>query len=111
MIKSFTLTKRIARLTQEEYLKYWRESHGPLAAKVIPGVRRYVQNHPIKIPGYEFEIDGITEMWWDDLESLQNYLAWRQSDEGKILIEDEKKFSDSSRRRRFFAVEHVIKES
>jgi len=49
-------------------------------------------------------------MWWDDVASLQNYLNWRQSDEAKILIEDEKKFSDPSRRIRFFAVEHIIVE-
>ncbi len=110
MIKSFTIGKRKPGLTQEEYFHYLKEKHGPLVAKVIPGLRKYVQNHLLNLPGFEFEIDNISEMWWDDVESLQNYLNWRQSEEAIILIEDEKKFSDPSRRMRFFAVEHIIVE-
>jgi len=110
MIKSFTIGRRKPGLSMEEYLRYLKEQHGPLVAKVIPGVRKYVQNHPLVLPGFEFENDNISEMWWDDVASLQNYLNWRQSDEAKVLIEDEKKFSDPSRRIRFFAVEHIIVE-
>jgi uncharacterized protein (TIGR02118 family) len=110
MIKSFTLGKRKPGLTQEEYLVYLKEKHGPLAAKVIPGLRKYAQNHPIILSGFEPEFDNITEMWWDSVEALQNYLNWRQSEEAKVLIEDEKKFSDPSKRIRFFALEHIIVE-
>ncbi len=104
------MARRLPHLTQDEYLRYWKEKHGPLAAKVIPGVRKYVQNHPIQIPGLEFDIDGLSQMWWDDLASLQNYFRWRQTDEAKVLIEDELKFSDPDRKLRFFGVEHIILE-
>jgi uncharacterized protein (TIGR02118 family) len=110
MIKSFTIARRLPSLTRDEYLRYWKENHAPLAARVIPGVRKYVQNHSIIIPGLEFEIDGITEMWWDNVEAYQNYLAWRQTDEAKVLLEDEKKFSDGTRRQRFLATEHLVLE-
>jgi uncharacterized protein (TIGR02118 family) len=110
MIKSFAMLKKKASFTQEEFLRYWKEKHGPLAAKVIPGLRKYVQHHPIKIAGVEFKIDGIAEIWWDDLQSLENYFAWRRSAEAKVLIADEEKFIDASQTIRFFAEEHVIVE-
>lgn len=110
MIKTFTIARRLPHLTQDEYLRYLKEKHGPLAAKVIPGVRKYVQNHPIKVPGVEFDIDSISQMWWDDLTSLQNYFKWRQTEEAKILLADELKFSDPNRKLRFFGVEHIILE-
>ena len=48
------------------------------------------------MPGFECEIDGIAEIWWDSIEALQNYLAWRQTEEAKMLIEDENQFIDKS---------------
>lgn len=108
MIKSFTIARRKPGLTREEYLQYWKEKHAPLAAKVIPGLREYIQNHPIDVPGCEIDIDGITEMWWDNLEALQNYFKWRELPEAKILLDDEKNFSDPNRKLRFFAIENVV---
>jgi uncharacterized protein (TIGR02118 family) len=108
MIKTCSILRRKPGLTSEEFLRYWKEEHGPLAAKVIPGMRKYVQNHPLKTPGVEFDIDGIVEIWWDNLEALQSYLAWRQTEEAKVLIEDENKFIDKNGLQRFWAVEHVI---
>lgn len=108
MIKSFFIVKKKPSLTQDEFLRYWKEEHGPLAAKLIPGLRKYVQCHPVKAAGLEFKIDGIGEIWWDNFDSLQNYFTWRQSEEAKMLIEDEKRFIDMSETVRFFAEEHVI---
>ena len=50
MIKSIALAHRKTGLTREEYNRYWKEQHAPLAAKLIPGVRKYVQNHFVEIP-------------------------------------------------------------
>ena len=71
MIKSIVVAHRKTGLSHEEYNKYWLEKHGPLAAKLIPGLRRYVQNHYIPIPGMEYQGDGIVEMWYDD--ELRNF--------------------------------------
>jgi uncharacterized protein (TIGR02118 family) len=110
MIKSLTLLKKKAGLTREEFLRHWKEIHGPLAAKMIPERRKYMQCHPIGIPGVELEIDGIAEFWWDDLKSYQNYITWRKSKEAKVLVEDEKKFIDMSTMVRVFVEEKVIVE-
>lgn len=109
MIKSISLAKRKPGLTHEEYSRYWLEKHGPLAAKMIPGMRRYVQNHLIEIPGLKYDIDGIVEMWWDDVEAYQKYWAWRQTPEAKILQDDVNKFTDQSSRVRYIVEEHIIK--
>ena len=109
MIKVLTGIKMKAGLTDEEFLHYWKEKHGPLFSKIVPGVRRYVQCHPVKVPGIEHEFDGIAEVWWDDLESYKNYfMNWRPSEEGEVLREDEKKFIDTSQMVRFVAEEKVI---
>jgi len=60
-------------MSVEEFQKYWREHHGPLGAKT-PGLRRYVQNHPLpELYGSHNEplCDGVAEAWFDSLEDLQ----------------------------------------
>lgn len=112
MIKSFSMIKRKSDLTQDKFLQYWRETHGPLAAKAVPGFRKYIQWHPVKVsgPGVQVPIDGIAEFWWDNLESLENYLSWRQSEEARVLKQDEEKFIDTSQLAKFYGKEHVIVE-
>ncbi len=75
MIKTISLAYRKEGMTRAEYNKYWLEKHGPLAAKMIPNLRRYTQNHFIEIPGKEMEGDGIVEMWYDDVKAWQESFA------------------------------------
>jgi uncharacterized protein (TIGR02118 family) len=108
MIKTLTFLRRKPGISKEEFLRHWLEIHGPLAARVVPGLRKYVQSHPV--PGFEADIDGIVELWWDDVESFNAFLAWRQSEGSKVLREDEEKFVDTSRWVRVVAKEHLIAE-
>ena len=108
MIKTLTFLKRKPGLSKEEFLIYWKETHGPLAARVVPGLKKYVQCHPV--PGFESDIDGIVELWWESPESFQAFLSWRQTDASKVLREDEEQFVDTSRWDRFVAQEHLIVE-
>ena len=108
MIKTLTFLRRKPGISKEEFLRHWLEIHGPLAARVVPGLRRYVQSHPV--PGFESDIDGIVELWWDNVESFNAYLAWRQTDDSKVLREDEEKFVDTKKWVRFVAEEHLIAE-
>ena len=108
MIKSLSFLKRKPGLSREEFLRHWKEKHGPLAAKVVPGLKKYVQCHPV--PGIESDIDGIVELWWDSIESFQAFLSWRQSDAANVLKEDEEKFVDTRQWNRFVAEEHLIVE-
>jgi uncharacterized protein (TIGR02118 family) len=108
VIKSLTFLRRKPGLSKEEFLHHWLENHGPLAAGIVPGLRKYVQSHPV--PGFESDIDGIVELWWDDVASFNAYLVWRQTDASKVLREDEEKFVDTGRWVRFVAKEHLIEE-
>jgi uncharacterized protein (TIGR02118 family) len=102
--------KRKAGVSREEFMRYWKEEHGSIAAKLIPGLKRYVQNHPVDIPGVESEYDGIAEIWWESLEAAMKYPAWHETEEARPLREDEAKFFDTKQMFRFFAKEHVIVE-
>lgn len=79
----------------------------PLAVKVIPGVRKYVQSHPIEVPGFQSDVARIAETWWDSVETYQEYQKWRQTEAAKVLIADEQKMS-ASRRLRFVAKEFLV---
>lgn len=90
MIKSISLLTRKAGLSHEEFVRHWLEIHAPLA-HAVPGVRRYLQSHIIgertrpDIPTTEVEVDGIAELWFDDLEAMQRSNA---SPEAKRLHAD-----------------------
>jgi uncharacterized protein (TIGR02118 family) len=107
MIKSIVVAHRKAGLTREEYNKYWLEKHAPLAAKLIPGVRKYVQNHYVTIPGMEYEGDGIIEMWYDDIEAWRKSLEYVRS--SRELAQDAANFCDLRNARVWIVEEHVIK--
>ena len=108
MIKSVTLLKRKPGLTDEEFYGHWKEIHGPLAARVIPGLRKYVQNHSVAFPRVKNEFDGFAELWFDDLEALEEYFIWRQTDEAKVLLDDENKCFDWSQAIRCIVNEYVV---
>ncbi len=110
MIKSIALAHRRAGMTRAEYNKYWLEQHAPLAANLIPGLRKYVQNHFVSIPGREYEGDGIVEMWYDDVEAFQKSMAFIQSEGGRALREDGQKFAQMRPGGLWVVEEHVIKD-
>ena len=110
MIKSIALAHRNPELSREEFSRYWREQHGPLTARLIPGLRRYVQNHFVNIPGEEFEGDGIVEMWYDDIAAWQNSMKFMQTPEGRPLAEDGAKFARMRPGGHWVVEEHIIKD-
>ena len=109
MIKLIYAFKRKPELSVEEFQRYWREIHGPIAAK-IPGVRRYVQCHTLPAlyandPQPAF--DGAAEVWYDDFESFMRAVG---SPEVKAAREDERNFIDHTTAKLFFTEEKVIVE-
>ena len=108
MLKLIAIIHKKPGLTNEEFERYWKEKHGTVAARVIPGLRKYTQNYLVKLPGVNYEGDGIVELWFDDLESFQKYLTWRQPNEGKILLEDEDKFIDRRKIVRYAVEEYCV---
>jgi uncharacterized protein (TIGR02118 family) len=72
MVKAIFIASKIPGITLQEFFDHWLNVHGPLGAK-LPGLRRYVQNHAV-LEAYAFRgqtHDGWSELWFDDLESLQ----------------------------------------
>jgi len=107
MIKMIGFIRKKPGVSSDEFFKYWKDTHGPLAAKLVPGLRRYVQNHVLSMPGASCDWDGFVELYFDDFQAYQVFLGWRQSDAARELIEDEDKFVDR-RRSRCLVVEHII---
>jgi uncharacterized protein (TIGR02118 family) len=109
MIKSIAVSYRKPGMSVEEFRDYWKNVHAPLAKRVIPGMRKYVQNYIIKTPGREDEADGIVEMWWDDIEAFRHFGTWVQTDAGKELRDDGDNFSDMSKSKMWLAEEYIVK--
>ena len=77
MIARMGLLQKKPDLSDAKFRAHWRDVHGPLAAK-LPGLRRYHQNHVVdrEQRGIVYargshDFDGISELWFDDLPSMQ----------------------------------------
>jgi uncharacterized protein (TIGR02118 family) len=113
MIKVIMVVKRKSGISREEFYKYWKNVHGPLVAKHIPYMKKYVQNHFVDIPGNIYEGDGIIETWYDDIESFQKSMAYNTTAEARDLGlgEDWAKIADMSEEPKMWVVEeHLIKD-
>jgi len=76
-----------------EFRRYWRDVHGPIAAR-MPGLRRYVQDYPLLDASGQPPCDGIAELWFDSEEAMQAALA---SPEGVATLADVANFLDPDR--------------
>ena len=106
MVKIVYCITKLGRLSHEEFHKYWKETHGPIAGR-IPECRRYVQSHTVnrKLAGREPSYDGAAELWFDDWAALEKALA---SPEARAAIEDERNFIDHSKTAFFITEEHQV---
>lgn len=96
MVKLIYVITRKAGMSVEEFQRYWRETHGPIAAR-IPGVRRYVQCHTLpELYGRETppSYDGAAELWYEDLDAMRAAL---RSPELAAAQEDERNFIDHAK--------------
>jgi uncharacterized protein (TIGR02118 family) len=101
MIKVLGLLTRKPGISHEEFVKHWYDIHGPLAL-AVPGIRRYVQSHITgtrtrpDIPETQVEVDGIAELWFDDMAAMQRAGATpemkRLTDDGALFIGQIKSF-------------------
>ena len=110
MIKVMNLVTRKQGISREEFYKYWKDVHGPLVAKNVPDLRKYVQNHFIDVPGREYEGDGIIEMWYDNLAIFQKSGPAGKTKDTDFLLEDWAKIADMSPPKIWIVQEHVIKD-
>lgn len=102
MIKLVFILHRRAGMEFDAFSRYWRETHGPIGAE-MPGVRKYVQNHAgATLDGSPLPFDGIAEMWFDDMTSLQEALV---SPAGLAALADSENFLDVERVQTFVVEE------
>ncbi len=90
------LGERKPGMSVADFQQYWREHHGPLATQ-IPGLRRYVQNHPMpELYGSRNAplCDCVAEAWFDSLQALQQA---NQTPEMEAVRADEPNFIDTAR--------------
>jgi len=111
---------RLPQLSRPQFIAYWRDVHAPLVRRVSDAmrIRRYVQLH-----GQESELtaaftasrslsaphDGVAELWWDseqDLIEAARSEAGRAA--GRLLKEDEARFTDLARSTVVFGREHPV---
>ena len=98
MIKLFEMIKRKEGMTHEEFSRYWEEKHGPLIAKTVPGLKRYIQNHAMKLGGRgDPPFDGIAELWYESLQDWRMSADWLKGEGGKVILEDAKNFADRTK--------------
>ena len=82
--------------TTDEFRRYWRNKHGPLAARV-PNLREYWQNHVLDRiqSGIDFargpwDFDGFSQLYFDDAHQAAHGIT--SSDVAAALIADEQHF-------------------
>ena len=112
MIKVVMVVKRKPGISREEFYKYWKDVHGPLVARHIPGMRKYIQNHFVDVPGYEYEGDGIIETWYDDVDSFLKSMEFNKTKEARDLGlgQDWAKIADMGPPKMWIVEEYVIKD-
>jgi len=106
LIKGVWQIKRKPAMPLNKFRQYWREVHGPIAAR-LPGLRRYVQSHLID-DAYlyaEPRFDGVAQLWFD---SPQAMLTAFESAQGKATAADSLEFIDASSQWMFVAREHIV---
>jgi uncharacterized protein (TIGR02118 family) len=91
MLKFMVVLYKKPGTSEEEFHRFLREVHGPMALK-LPGLRRYVQNHVVQDskrahPGWS----AIVELYFDDREAME--AAWA-TPEGEAATADVGEFAD-----------------
>ena len=120
MVKLVYCIRKSGNVSQEEFHRYWLEDHGARVRKhaAALGASRYVQSHTLETAinealqsprGAKPAYDGITELWWDDMETLT---ATMGTPDGALaardLLEDERHFIDLEASTLFLTEEHEI---
>ena len=107
----------------EEFHRYWREEHAPLACRLLEPLklRRYVQTHTLDTDfnaqlasarGTVEAFDGVAELWWDSLDDLAGAFGSEDGQRANAeLAEDEARFIDLERSSLFLTEEQVMFDS
>ena len=66
MIKVIAVLCKRSDMSREEFVRYWREVHAPMAQR-MDGIRRYVIDPTLEAFAMgEPSFDGVAELWFGD---------------------------------------------
>jgi uncharacterized protein (TIGR02118 family) len=112
MVKIIICAVRKAGMSFQEFDTYWRDQHATVI-KSVPEfnrhVRRYVQCHLIStdVPfATTGAYDGVAELWFDDVASLNK--AFAEPRYLEVIRQDELKFADVERCMSFVTQEFEV---
>jgi hypothetical protein len=120
MIKLVYCLARRQDVSAEAFYAYWRKEHAAKVRQRQAALRavKYVQSHTVEPDlnqllrqsrGLEPAYDGITEVWWESVDSLRTALGTPQGAQAmQELLEDESSFIDFARSCLFMTEEHPI---
>ena len=120
MIKVVFCLRRSVSLSSQAFRSHWFDVHAPLVRKHrhVLGIQRYVQLHTDHGPmterlrtfrGSPEPYDGIAEIWYENLETLENLGADPDArSASRELKEDEARFIDLARSPIWIASEREI---
>ena len=120
MIKLVYCIRKREDISESEFHRYWLDEHGPRVRRhaTALGAERYVQSHRLDSPlneglragrGLAPAHDGITELWWSDLETFESSTSAAEGiAAGAELLEDERHFIDVGASTLFLTEEYEI---
>ncbi|SDP36539.1 conserved hypothetical protein [Nakamurella panacisegetis] len=96
MIKFAYMINRIDGISYDEFVDYHRQRHAPLFTSIPEArqyVRKYAVSHPVPAPGYPVPaFDGMTEIWFDSWEDINNFFS--SANYKELVQPDERTFVD-----------------
>jgi uncharacterized protein (TIGR02118 family) len=105
MIHIHYFITRKAGLSDDQFYRYWRETHAPIVKK-IPQLKGYIQSHRIPYDINNSTYGGEAEVWLGDLDALK---ALQKSPEYlNGAFRDEPNFIDIERSDFLAARDHVL---
>jgi uncharacterized protein (TIGR02118 family) len=105
MIKVVAVIHKRGDMSGEEFVRYWRQVHAPLA-EGMEGVRRYVINPTVEALALgAAPFDGVAELWFDDAAAARTAFA---SPAGRATTEDLVNFTQAEKAEVVIAEEIAI---
>jgi len=93
MMKVLFVWFRRSDVTHAQALAEWGGERHTSAVRKIPGLKKWIQNHPAELPNAT-AADAIGELWFETAETMQQGMA---SAEMAAAVEDGKRFADMER--------------
>ncbi len=102
----YFITKKPS-LSDEEFHRYWKDTHGPIASRITQ-TWRYEQSHRIPLEGTNSPYDGAAEAWIADQAAMDALRTSAEYVNGALV--DERNFIDLDRVEWLVTQDHVIKD-